>query len=114
MQNLSQNYQNNALTWSQKVHIPQISTLGHFVQIWKISRVLVSLEVRPNMALTRSRYGPDMAPLSLQTIDMGERPFILSHENIRALACLEVKLGQRWSIYGPKIWALNRHRPLES
>ena len=46
------------------------------------------------MAPTWTEHGPDMVPKSVHSINIGLRPCLLSLQNFRALADLEVKLGQ--------------------
>ena len=57
--------------------------------------------VKPNMVPIWSKHGPDMVPKSRHSIDMFLRPYLTSLENFRALAALEVKLGQTWSKMAP-------------
>ena len=57
---------------------------------------------RQNMVPTWSKHGPDMVPKSVHSMNIGLRPFLLSLQNFRALADLEVKLGQTWSQHGPE------------
>ena len=53
------------------------------------------------MVLTWSKHGPDIVLKIRHSVDIGLRPFLLSLENFSALAALEVKLGQTWSLHGP-------------
>ena len=55
------------------------------------------------MVPTWSKHGPDMVLMSRHSVDIGLRPCLLSLENFSALAGLEVKLGQKWSLHGPNM-----------
>ena len=65
------------------------------------------------MVPTWSKHGPDMVLMSRHSVDISLRPCLLSVENFSALACLEVKLSQTWTPYGPNMvltWSLkSRH-----
>ena len=74
----------------------------------------VGSKARPNMEPTWSKYGPDMVPKSRHSIKMFLRPYLPFLENFRALAGLEVKLGQTWSKHGTNMaltWSQKVYTP---
>ena len=46
------------------------------------------------MVATWSAHGSDMVPKSVHSMNIGLRPCLLSLQNFRAIANLEIKLGQ--------------------